>query len=61
MDNSTIDYSTLSHEELVELLSNQRKNSYKYIKKYHNTDKGKLAKSRASRKYYQKKKAMSAL
>ena len=61
METHSVDYSTLSHSELVELLNEQRKQSYQYIKKYHNSDKGKLAKARASRKYYLKRKAMSAL
>jgi hypothetical protein len=53
-----MDYTTLSQEELVKLLETKRSLTYKYTKKYHNTDKGKLAKARASSKYYLKQKAL---
>jgi hypothetical protein len=57
----SMDYSTLTQEELVKLLETKRSLTYKYTNKYHKSDKGKLAKARASRKYYLKRKAMSAL
>lgn len=53
-----MDYRTLTQEELVELLENKRVLTYKYIKKYHKTDKGKLARSKASKKYYLKQKEL---